>query len=438
MLKTKKIDRYLAIGLSFFLLTAVLYLPTPNQNTVSASEHSGGFVIEAEKVEGAINIAAILAGNIQLKKGTIHGLTLTKTLNTSEGEIVVKIKSPGPIKVKNMKAKLMGLPTFGGLYLPEKLGWVGMKDVKMRVSKQTASLLTLPKASVTTAYGEESTTGAKPLKKEDLQALTKKMRKIEKGEKLKDHQDKQKNKQDSKEDRKDEKGTKDKEGQDTENKSQDNGHQNDGVSSDDDSSGKASSGNETSDESKKDGDDHSNADEMSQLRQILRQLDNRVQDTLSEISHHKKQLNDVSNKVTKVLDEIEDVMDSGFLHLGSLQSRLKSALNQLIPLEKDLVDVGHKISNKNEQLNAEQSRLNNGADKVLQEKVSSIKKQIEHGKQQIKLLNKQIEKIRGQIQSTMNDVNKKQGLLGSLLDGISESLLQPALELLNDIRKTTA
>ncbi|WP_077615754.1 hypothetical protein [Caenibacillus caldisaponilyticus] len=118
------------------------------------SGNSGGFLIEADKVEGTIDVMKILSqGEADIGEGKIYGLTITKKLETADkGTLVIKIKSQGPIDVENLKGKLMGMPGLGGVCIPSQPDWVCMTGVKMTLSEQTADAISLPNATVETCF----------------------------------------------------------------------------------------------------------------------------------------------------------------------------------------------------------------------------------------------------------------------------------------------
>src|SRR5690625_5884850 len=60
----------------------------------SEESHSGGFIIESDRVEGAMDLAEALGGNVEIEEGLITGLKITKILEVGEGEepLVIIIK----------------------------------------------------------------------------------------------------------------------------------------------------------------------------------------------------------------------------------------------------------------------------------------------------------------------------------------------------------
>lgn len=165
----KRIRLFLIIWLIFVCVFSSSFIDNRSiqagGNIVSAAtEHSGGFVIQSEKVDGVLDLLGILAGKITIFDGDIYGLTITKRLNVGENSepLIIKITSPGPIPVKNLKASTLGnrIPEFGGLCTPSKLGRLCMEDVVMTVTDQAAAAITLPNAKVQTCY--ESQCGSIP------------------------------------------------------------------------------------------------------------------------------------------------------------------------------------------------------------------------------------------------------------------------------------
>ncbi|WP_164667962.1 coiled-coil domain-containing protein [Virgibacillus doumboii] len=187
----------IAYGLSF-LSPAVNSAYAESNEAADGNGHSGGFIVKTEKVEGQMDLVGALIGKISIKEGTIHGLTITKTLETgmSEDPLMIKITSPGPIKVQNLKAgTINGLPpSIGDLCKPSKPGWICLKDVTMKVTEQSASEISLPEASVQACY--QSQCGGLP----DYKPMTKKeVKDILNEEKAKEDEEQSDNKQPDKE-----------------------------------------------------------------------------------------------------------------------------------------------------------------------------------------------------------------------------------------------
>ncbi len=123
------------------------------------SNNSGGFVVESDRVEGYIDLIGSLFGKVNIAQGQIHGLKITKKLETNGSEpLIIKISSPGPIPISNLKAETIdgGMPELGGLCLAEgNPTWLCLKDVKMVVDEQSVSAITLPNARIVTCYESE-------------------------------------------------------------------------------------------------------------------------------------------------------------------------------------------------------------------------------------------------------------------------------------------
>lgn len=154
------------VFLSLILIFIFGSIGTPlNFGTASAEQflesdgHSGGFIIETEKVEGSMELLGTIAGRITIWDGSISGLIITKVLETGNGQdpLVIKIKSEGPIPVKNLTAQTVNnaLPNIGGLCKPSKLGWLCMEDVVMQVEHQTVENIVLENAKIETCYVSE-------------------------------------------------------------------------------------------------------------------------------------------------------------------------------------------------------------------------------------------------------------------------------------------
>lgn len=128
---------------------------SPKRSYADASvSMNDGFVIEADRVEGVMGIPGIINGEtstqknklmlrLTFSKATIYGLTITKVLNTPNGPVTIHFKSTGPVELTNMAVDVTKIE-FGGIYLPNKLGELGMKNVLLVAHKQTANEAILP------------------------------------------------------------------------------------------------------------------------------------------------------------------------------------------------------------------------------------------------------------------------------------------------------
>lgn len=145
------------------------------------SGNSGGFMIESEKVEGEMDVLGSLQGKINIEEGKIYGLTITKKLDMGKNQnaMIIKIKSPGPVPVKELESETIGggPPSFSGLCAPSKIGWACLQDVKMTVPSQSVSDISLPDAKIETCY--ESECDALPdesaVSKKDMQNMLEEM-----------------------------------------------------------------------------------------------------------------------------------------------------------------------------------------------------------------------------------------------------------------------
>ncbi|MBP1948080.1 hypothetical protein [Virgibacillus litoralis] len=154
------------ISFIFILVFGLSLMPAATTNVSADSEdsskdngNSGGFIIETKKVEGQMDLVGALQGKVTIKEGIIHGLTITKVLETGgeQEPMVIRIKSPGPIHVKDLYAETIDgtPPNIGGLCAPSKVGWVCLSNVVMKVSKQTVSDISLPNTKIEACYKSE-------------------------------------------------------------------------------------------------------------------------------------------------------------------------------------------------------------------------------------------------------------------------------------------
>ncbi|KIO71073.1 hypothetical protein [Caldibacillus thermoamylovorans] len=124
----------------------------------TAQQHSGGFVVSSDKVEGTIDLLGALFGNVNIPDGQIEGLKITKTLNTGGfGNLKLNIESPGPIPVKNLKAKTIDgkMPEFSGLCKPSKLLWICLENVQMTLVSQSVQNISIPNMKVNSCFESE-------------------------------------------------------------------------------------------------------------------------------------------------------------------------------------------------------------------------------------------------------------------------------------------
>lgn len=146
-------------------------------NAEATSEDSGGFIIESEKVDGVLDLVGIIAGKITIYEGDIYGLTITKKVNRGDNQepLLIRIKSPGPIPVKQLTASTKGnsIPEFTGLCTPGKAGRICMENVTMTVTAQQAASIALPNATVETCYASQCSPVADggSMSEEDLKKL---------------------------------------------------------------------------------------------------------------------------------------------------------------------------------------------------------------------------------------------------------------------------
>lgn len=116
-------------------------------------EHSGGFLVEIERIEGEIDMAEILNGIVDIPEGLIHGMTITKELTETEhGTLIIKIKTPGPVPIENLKATSIALPFFEVLCDSNHDGWLCMEKSRMTLSEQDVKSIDLPNVTVETCY----------------------------------------------------------------------------------------------------------------------------------------------------------------------------------------------------------------------------------------------------------------------------------------------
>src|SRR5699024_12406946 len=105
--------------------------------------------IHSERVEGEKDVLGAIGVEIDIDQGTIQELTITQNVETDDGrEVVIQIKSPGPVEVENLQTKnIGGAPSFGGIC---GLDPVCMEDVTLEAAHQNVEKISLPEASIDT------------------------------------------------------------------------------------------------------------------------------------------------------------------------------------------------------------------------------------------------------------------------------------------------
>lgn len=140
--------------------------------SVAESPVTDGFIIEADRVEGVMLPPGITAGNTATKQNqvmlrlqyadvTIYGLKITKVLQTPGGPVTIHMNAPGPIQLKNMRVDATKVD-FGSIYVPEKAGQIGMKNVRLVAHQQLADNADLPglNLSMETGAADIDTSGS--------------------------------------------------------------------------------------------------------------------------------------------------------------------------------------------------------------------------------------------------------------------------------------
>ena len=134
------------------------YLFTSSSPAIKASSSgTDGFIIEAQEITGTLGVPLIVFGETATRKAVpmidlamdnleIKGLVIKKVTQTPNGPVTTVIKSGGLTKLKKMRVRITNIE-LGGLFIP-KLGYLGMKDVKLLAYKQTADIADLPNFSV--------------------------------------------------------------------------------------------------------------------------------------------------------------------------------------------------------------------------------------------------------------------------------------------------
>lgn len=130
--------------------------PSSSQQSLASTNSSDGFIIEAEEITGTLGVPLIVFGDTSNRKGVpmidlamdnvvVKGLVIKKITQTPNGPMTTVIKSNGTAKLNKMRVRITNLE-FGGIFIP-KLGYLGMKKVKLLAHKQTADFADLPNFS---------------------------------------------------------------------------------------------------------------------------------------------------------------------------------------------------------------------------------------------------------------------------------------------------
>lgn len=143
-------------------------LAAENSEDTDSNEHSGGFLVETAKVEGAMDPLEAMVGIIDIEEGVIHGLTMTKVLETNDkGTLIIKIKPDGPVPISDLKGTAIAI-TLDGVCDTDNPEWVCIRGVEMTLTEQFAGTISLPGAIVEACYEGQCADD----KEEDLEAMS--------------------------------------------------------------------------------------------------------------------------------------------------------------------------------------------------------------------------------------------------------------------------
>ncbi len=142
--------------LVLFSLLIVCSFPSSSHQSLASTKSTDGFVIEAEEITGTLGVPLITLGKTASRKAVpmidlamdnveVKGLVIKKVTQTPNGPLTTVIKSNGTAKLKKMRVQITNLE-LGGIFIP-KLGYLGMKKVKLLAYKQTADVADLPNFS---------------------------------------------------------------------------------------------------------------------------------------------------------------------------------------------------------------------------------------------------------------------------------------------------
>ncbi|HLR62037.1 MAG TPA: hypothetical protein VK097_06320 [Lentibacillus sp.] len=182
MKKNRHLNKLVLIGSIFVLLIGSFLMPVAAINVHADEEgddeapnHSGGFMIETERVEGSMDLLGALQGKISIKQGKIEGLRITKTLEENEKPFAIKIKSDGPIPVQNLEARTVDgkMPHIGGFCGINLSTLLEKEDIE----KLLAHLSTLDEDQIVAMIENLNLDGL--LEKVDLEQLVQKLKTID-------------------------------------------------------------------------------------------------------------------------------------------------------------------------------------------------------------------------------------------------------------------
>ena len=167
--------------------------PSSSQQSLASTNSADGFIIEAEEITGTLGVPLIVSGDTSSRKGVpmidlamdhveVKGLVIKKVTQTPNGPLTTVIKSNGTAKLNKMRVRITNLE-FGGIFIP-KLGYLGMKKVKLLAHRQTADFADLPSFS----FSFDSKVGSQPDSKneEELKELIKDLQQATTGEEEKE------------------------------------------------------------------------------------------------------------------------------------------------------------------------------------------------------------------------------------------------------------
>lgn len=164
---------FLPVSLVFVLVFTFCF-PSLEVERAAAetNDEDYGFMIHLDKISGRINLIGLRPGiildtQVAFTSARIYGLTLTKSIRTPEGDMVLTIESGKPDKYTYtswLKVRLNSL-NIGGLCWPERFLDVCLSDVTIDAKGLQSHDLDIPNLDVQTSFDPSEVSEVESLKK---------------------------------------------------------------------------------------------------------------------------------------------------------------------------------------------------------------------------------------------------------------------------------
>lgn len=170
VLNRKTIFKFVII--CFFTISGLLIL---TKDSFASNSTIVGFMIEADKMEGAMQSPSVVTDNTTVQKDqpmlelnfdslSADGLTIKKIMKTPEGTVSITISSKDPALFTNLKVKASNAE-FSSVYKPEKEN-IGFNNIKILAHSVTTEKSSFPQFSF--SFNDQSASQLQPKTEEEL------------------------------------------------------------------------------------------------------------------------------------------------------------------------------------------------------------------------------------------------------------------------------